>query len=73
MDDLAAAWHASLATLTTMPTFHEWKREQPTFKARLSWSLWTARGQRRVTALLDNGPTHCFICACLATTLDLRP
>ena len=73
MDDLAAAWHASLATLTAMPTFLEWKRSNPTFKPRLSGFLWTARGPRRVTALLDTGATHCFICARLAATLDLRP
>ena len=72
MDDLAAAWHASLATLTAMPTFHEWKRSNPTFKQRLPGSLWTARGPRRVTALLDTGATHCFICAGLTATLDLR-
>ena len=73
MDDLAAAWHARLATLTAMPTFHEWKRSNPTFKPRLSGSLWTARGPRRVTALLDTGATHCFICARLAATLELLP
>ena len=63
MHDLAAAWHASLVTLTAMHTFHKWKRIHPTFKPRLAGSLWTALGPRHVTALLDTSATHCFICA----------
>ena len=73
VDDLAAAWHASMAALTVMPEFHAWQRVNPTFKPLLSGSLWTPQGPRRVTALLDTGATHCFICARLATALGLRP
>ena len=73
VDGLAAAWHASMAALTAMPEFHAWQRSNPTFKPLLSGSLWTAQGPRRVTALLDTGATHCFICARLATALGLRP
>ena len=73
VDDLAAAWHASMAALTAMPEFHMWQRSNPTFKPLLSGSLWTKQGPRRVTALLDTGATHCFICARLATALGLRP
>ncbi len=63
VDGLAAAWHASLAALTTMPEFHAWQRGNPAFKLLLTVSLWTAQGPRRVTVLLDTGATHCFICA----------
>jgi hypothetical protein len=73
VDGLAAAWHASMAALTAMPEFHAWQRSNPTFKPLLSGSLWTAQGPLRVTALLDTGATHCFICARLATALGLRP
>ena len=73
MDALAAAWHASLATLTATPTFNAWERSNPTFKPRLSGYLWTEQGPRRVTVLLDTGATHCFICARLATALGLKP
>ena len=73
MDALAVAWHASLATLTAMPTFHAWERGNPSFKPRLSGSLWTAQGPRRITVLLDTGATHCFICARLAAALGLQP
>ena len=73
VDGLAAAWHASMAALTAMPEFHAWQRSHPTFKPLLSGSIWTAQGPRRVTALLDTGATHCFICARLATALGLRP
>ena len=72
VDDLAAAWHARLATLTDMPAFQSWQRSNPTFKPRLSGSLWTAQGPRRITVLLDTGATHCFICARLATALGAR-
>ena len=72
VDDLAAAWHARLATLTDMPEFRAWQRGNPTFKPRLSGYLWTAQGPRRVTVLLDTGATHCFICARLAAALGLR-
>ena len=73
MDGLAAAWHASMASLTAMPTFHAWQRDNPTFKPQLSGALWTPKGPRRVTVLLDTGATHCFICARLAVELGLRP
>ena len=73
VDSLAAAWHASMAALTVMPEFHAWQRVNPTFKPLLSGSLWTPQGPQRVTALLDTGATHCFICARLATALGLRP
>ena len=73
VDSLAAAWHASMAALTAMPEFHTWQRSNPTFKPLLSGSLWTPQGPRRITALLDTGATHCFICARLAATLGLRP
>jgi hypothetical protein len=71
VDGLAASWHASMAALTAMPEFHAWQRSNPAFKPLLLGSLWTARGTRRVTALLDTGETHCFICARLATALGL--
>ena len=73
VDGLAAAWHASMAALTTMPEFHAWQRSNPTFKPLLSGNLWTAQGPRHVAALLDTGATHCFICARLAAALGLRP
>ena len=73
MDELAAAWHARLATLVEMPEFRAWQRGNPEFKPRLSGLLWTAHGPRRITVLLDTGATHCFICARLAAALDLRP
>ena len=73
VDGLAAAWHASMASLTVMPEFHAWQRSNPTFKPLLSGFLWTAQGPRRVTALLDTGATHCFICARLTEALGLRP
>ena len=73
MDALAAAWHASLATLSAMPTFRTWERSNPTFKPRLSGFLWTEQGPRRVTVLLDTGATHCFILARLAAALGLQP
>ena len=73
VDSLAAAWHASMAALTAMPEFHAWQRSNPAFKPLLSGSLWTAQGSQRVTALLDTGATHCFICARLAAALGLRP
>ncbi len=73
VDGLAAAWHASLAALTAMPEFHAWQRSNPVFKPLLTGSLWTAQGPRRVTALLDTGATHCFICARLATAPGLGP
>ena len=62
-----------MAALTVMPEFHAWQRSNPAFKQLLSGSLWTAQGSRRVTALLDTGATHCFICARLAAALGLRP
>jgi hypothetical protein len=73
MDDLAAALHARLASLTAMPEFRSWARHNPPFKPRLSGYLWTAQGPRRVTVLLDTGAKHCFICARLAAALGLRP
>ena len=73
VDALAAAWHARLATLADLPEFRAWTRSNPTFKPRLSGSLWTAQGPRRITVLLDTGATHCFICARLAAGLGLRP
>ena len=73
VDDLAAAWHARLATLTDLPAFRSWQRSHPTFKPRLSGSLWTAQGPRHITVLLDTGATHCFICARLAATLGAAP
>ena len=73
VDGLAAAWHSSMASLTVMPEFHAWQRSNPTFKPLLSGFLWTAQGPRRVTALLDTGATHCFICARLTEALGLRP
>ncbi len=73
VDGLAAAWHASTAALTAMPEFHAWQRSNPAFKPLLTGSLWTAQGPRRITALLDTGATHCFICAQLAAALGLRP
>jgi hypothetical protein len=66
MAALTAAWHASMAALTAMPEFHAWRRSNPAFKQLLSGSLWTAQGPQRVTALLDTGAMHCFICARLA-------
>ena len=72
MDDLAAAFHARLATLTDMPAFRTWERSNPAFKPLLSGFLWTAHGPRRVTVLLDTGATHCFICTRLATALGLQ-
>jgi hypothetical protein len=73
MDDLAAAFHARLATLMDMLAFRTWERSNPAFKPLLSGFLWTAQGPRRVTVLLDTGATHCFICARLAAELCLRP
>ena len=73
MDDLAAAFHARLATLTDMPAFRTWERSNPAFKPLLSGFLWTAQGPRRVTVLLDTGATHCFICTRLVAALGLRP
>ena len=73
MDDLAAALHARLSTLTAMPEYPAWQRSSPEFKPRLSGFLATAQGVRRITVLLDTGATHCFICARLAAALDLRP
>ncbi len=35
VDVLAAAWHASMASLTVMPEFHAWQRSNPTFKQPL--------------------------------------
>ena len=49
--DLAAAWHARLATLTDLPEFRTWLRNNPEFKPRLSGFLATARGPRQITAL----------------------
>ena len=71
--DLAAAWHARLATLTDLPEFRTWRRNNPEFKPRLSGFLATAQGPRQITALIDTGATHCFICARLAATLQLSP
>ena len=73
MDELAAAFHARLATLIDLPEFRAWKRSNPSFKPRLSGLLWTAQGPRRITVLLDTGATHCFICSRLAAALNLRP
>ena len=73
MDELAAAFHARLATLIDVPEFRAWQRSNPTFKPRLSGLLWTAQGPRRITVLLDTGATHCFICAHLAAALNLAP
>ncbi len=73
VDDLATAWHASMATLTAIPEFHEWKRSNPTLKPLLAGSLWTPQGPRRITALLDTCATHCFICARLAAGFGLQP
>ena len=73
MDDLAAALHAQLATLTDLPEFRAWRRSHPEFKPRLSGSLMTAQGPRCITVLLDTGATHCFICARLAAALGLPP
>jgi hypothetical protein len=74
VDDLAAAWHASMASLTAMPEFHTWQRGNPTFKPQLARDLWTPQqGPRRVIVLLDTGPTHCLICARLTAGLGLRP
>ncbi len=73
VDGLTAAWHASMAALTAMREFHAWQRSNPAFKPLLSGFLWTAQGPQRVTALLDTGATHCFICARLAAALSLRP
>jgi hypothetical protein len=72
VDSLAAAWHASMVALTAMPEFHAWQRSNPAFKPLLSGFLWTAQGPRRVTALLDTGATHCFICSRLTAALGLR-
>ena len=60
MDDLAAAFHARVATLTDMPDFLAWQRSNPAFKPSLSGFLWTAQGPRLVTVLPDTGATHCF-------------
>jgi hypothetical protein len=76
MDDLAAALHARLVTLTNMPEFPAWRRSNPEFKQRLSVFLATAHGQRCTNVLrllLDTAATHCFICARLAAVLDLLP
>ena len=73
IEDLAAAWHARVATLTNVPEFRAWQRNNPTFKPQLSGFLWTAQGPRRITVLLDTGATHCFICARLPAALGLRP
>jgi hypothetical protein len=72
VDSLAAAWHASMAALAAMSEFHARQRSNPTFKQLLSGSPWTPQGPRRVTALLDTGATHGFICTRLAATLGLR-
>ncbi len=61
-----------MAALTAMPEFHAWQRSNPTFKL-LSGSLCTPQSPRRITALLDTGATHCFICARLAAGLGLQP
>ncbi len=58
MDDLAAAFHAQLAALSGAPEFPAWRRDNPTFKPRLSGFLSTAQGTRHVIALLDTGATH---------------
>ena len=71
--DLAAAWNARLATLTDLPEFRIWRRKNPEFKLRFSGFLATAQGPRQITALIDTGATHCFICARLAATLQLSP
>jgi hypothetical protein len=73
LDGLAAAWHVSMAALPAMPKFHAWQRSNPAFKPLLSEFLWTAQGPLRVTALLDTGVTHCFICTRLTAALGLRP
>jgi hypothetical protein len=73
VDGLAAAWHASMAALTAMLEFHAWQWSNPAFKPLMLGFLWTAQGQWRVTALLDTGATHCFICARLTAALGLRP
>jgi hypothetical protein len=73
MDNLAAAFHARLATLADMPEFHAWRRSHPDFKPRLSAFLTTAQGLRCITVLLDTCATHCFIYACLAAALGLPP
>jgi hypothetical protein len=44
VDDLAAAWHASMASLTAMPEFHAWQRGNPAFKLQLAGDLWTPQG-----------------------------
>jgi len=73
LDELAAAFHAQLSTLTCLPAFQTWQRGNPAFKPRLSGFLATPRGPRRITVLLDTGATHCFICARLVATLGLLP
>ena len=60
MDELAAAWHARLATLVEMPEFRAKQRDNPEFKPRLSGLLWMAHGPRRIRVLLDTSATHCF-------------
>ena len=73
VDELTAAFHAQLSTLTCIPAFQTWQRGNPAFKPRLSGFLATPRGLRRITVLLDTGATHCFICARLAGALGLLP
>ena len=73
VDDLASAMRAQLATLSSTAEFRPWVRDNPGFKPRLSGLISTAQGVRRVTALLDTGATHCFICARLAAALGLPP
>jgi len=73
LDELAAAFHAQLSTLTCLPAFQTWQRGNPAFKPRLSGFLATPHGPRRITVLLDTGATHCFICARLVATLGLLP
>ena len=72
VDELTAAFHAQLSTLTCMPAFQTWQRGNPAFKLRLSGFLAT-QGARRITVLVDTGATHCSICARPAAALALLP
>ena len=73
IDDLAATMQAQLAQLAGQAAFRPWLRLNPEFKPRLSGLVATPAGVRRVTALLDTGATHSFICARLAAALGLPP
>ena len=65
VDDLARV------LLVQRDAYTPWRRRDPSFKPMLSGFIWTPSGPRRVTVLLDTGATHCFICADLATLLNL--